>query len=132
MASERLSRLQKFILIRSIEDEKKESFTYGWLGSQRAIARDFWGIEKIYVRYCEIYGFHGQWTDCYKYNYIKNKYLVSVSRSIKNLVKKGLVQKHCKYETNKVLTEQGLALALKVGLRHINDKKIPCPKKCGE
>jgi len=81
MAKERLSQLQKFILIKALENERN------CLPGTRYIAENFWGKEKVHAECIK-------WHSWHLLNHprcIGDQFSVSISRAKRRLVEKGLL-----------------------------------------
>jgi len=116
MSSERLSKLQKWIIVKALPE--------GFIPNNKWIIKNFWGEEKVWERIEKRYGMDGNFYGFYNFNYLKNKYRASVSRSKKNLREKEIIQRRYGHEKAMELTEQGKALALKLTVRVVNNKKM--------
>ena len=117
MSAERLSRLQKWILIQALEN-----WNYG-ICSNKDIMTIYWGKENVYPVI-------ETWHDRIENQCLRNKYRATVSRSIKNLEEKGLIEALYGQRDKLELSKKGYVLALKLTAIHaINDKKNPLPQK---
>jgi len=116
MSSQRLSRLQRFILAAALDNLDLDEFR---IPRHDRIYEGFWGKVKVWTRYCDVYDMRGGRTGRYKFNHIGSQFRVSLSRSFKGLQAKGLIQSG-KY--GRVLTDQGKATALMLTSAYVNNK----------
>ena len=120
MAKERLSRLQKWILVEALEND-------GCVPSRHYIYEGFWGKDKVW-RYSRPQYWNGRIVS-YKYVFIDNRFCASASRSLRILLNKeflfdrfdglGGIRHPLK------LTEVGIkrAMSLKLSSMDVNNKK---------
>jgi hypothetical protein len=109
MAKKRLSRLQKWILI--------EGYKNNHVPKTHDIYEKFWGKDRVWNR-----------MHPYGDSRISNQYVVAVSRSLKNLEKKGLVQ-HTWPLKSFELTREGkektrILLLTSMGINNKNKEKL--------
>jgi len=110
MSEERLSKLQKFILVNALKYDDKV-FRNTW------IAKEFWGRENVYYIWPGgVSPYTKKFYPSEKTKMVKNKYRVSVSRSIKNLEDKCLIEENEKGCL--VLTFIGKRIALLLTVPH--------------
>jgi hypothetical protein len=114
MSSRRLSKLQRWILTAALADDELR------IPPLKRIYEGFWGKERVWIRYGDRFDMKGTWRG-YRVNYIDYKFRVSVSRSLKGLRDKGLIQNHWPFRYHE-LTDQGKAVTLTLTAMDVNNK----------
>jgi hypothetical protein len=82
MTKERLSKLQRWILTAALADKEHT------IPGNRRIAKGFWGEDKVYANCIQLHR-HLQ----PPYRCIGSQFVLSVSRSLRGLLDKGLIQR---------------------------------------
>ena len=118
MINRRLSQLQRRILLEAMQNE-------GRVPKRHFLYKRIWGKDTVWCRQGQ-HCWAGRDLRTFKYNWVVNKYVASVSRSLRNLEAKGLITRDPYWRRRFEISPVGQQIAQSLLLRtmDIDNKRV--------